>query len=39
MEHRFLGNSGFKVPILGLGTGTFGGLGPLFGAWGRIGVE
>jgi aryl-alcohol dehydrogenase-like predicted oxidoreductase len=34
METRYLGNSGFKVPALGLGTGTFGGKGPLFGAWG-----
>jgi aryl-alcohol dehydrogenase-like predicted oxidoreductase len=34
MEHRFLGDSGFKVPVLGLGTGTFGGKGPLFSAWG-----
>ena len=39
MEHRFLGNSGFKVPVLGLGTGTFGGKGPLFSAWGTIDVE
>ena len=39
MEHRFLGNSGFKVPVLGLGTGTFGGKGPLFSAWGTTGVE
>jgi aryl-alcohol dehydrogenase-like predicted oxidoreductase len=29
----FLGDSGFKVPVLGLGTGTFG-KGPLFSAWG-----
>lgn len=35
MEHRFLGNSGFKVPILGFGAGTFGGTGPLFSAWGN----
>jgi len=34
MEYRFLGRSGFKVPALGFGTGTFGGKGPLFGAWG-----
>ena len=38
MEHRFLGRSGFKVPALGFGTGTFGGQGPLFSAWGRTDV-
>lgn len=38
MEHRFLGHSGFKVPALGFGTGTFGGKGPLFSAWGDTGV-
>jgi aryl-alcohol dehydrogenase-like predicted oxidoreductase len=38
MEYRYLGNSGFKVPALGFGTGTFGGTGPLFGAWGRTDV-
>jgi aryl-alcohol dehydrogenase-like predicted oxidoreductase len=37
METRFLGNSGFKVPVLGLGAGTFGGKGPLFSAWGNSG--
>jgi len=35
MEHRFLGRSGFKVPVLGFGAGTFGGQGPLFSAWGN----
>jgi aryl-alcohol dehydrogenase-like predicted oxidoreductase len=39
MDYRFLGSSGFKVPALGLGTGTFGGKGPLFSAWGNTGVE
>lgn len=34
MEYRYLGASGFKVPALGFGTGTFGGKGPLFSAWG-----
>jgi aryl-alcohol dehydrogenase-like predicted oxidoreductase len=34
MEYRKLGASGFKVPALCLGTGTFGGKGPLFQAWG-----
>src|SRR5215510_14716816 len=38
MEQRYLGNSGFKVPALGCGTGTFGGTGPLFGAWGTTDV-
>jgi aryl-alcohol dehydrogenase-like predicted oxidoreductase len=33
--YRFLGNSGFKVPVLGFGAGTFGGQGPLFSAWGN----
>src|SRR3978361_1617384 len=35
MEYRQLGNSGLKVPALSFGTGTFGGSGPLFGAWGN----
>jgi aryl-alcohol dehydrogenase-like predicted oxidoreductase len=35
MEYRRLGASGFKVPVLSLGTGTFGGKGEFFGAWGR----
>ncbi|MCA1439840.1 aldo/keto reductase [Ensifer sp. IC4062] len=34
MEHRRLGSSGLKVPALSFGAGTFGGKGPLFGAWG-----
>jgi len=38
MEHRFLGRSGFKVPALGFGAGTFGGRGPLFSAWGNTDV-
>jgi aryl-alcohol dehydrogenase-like predicted oxidoreductase len=38
MEHRFLGNSGFQVPVLGFGAGTFGGQGPLFSAWGNTDV-
>ena len=38
MEHRFLGRSGFKVPVLGFGAGTFGGQGPLFSAWGNTDV-
>ena len=38
MEYRYLGNSGFRVPALGLGAGTFGGRGPLFSAWGDTGL-
>ncbi len=38
MEYRFLGGSGFRVPVLTLGTGTFGGRGELFSAWGNSGV-
>ncbi len=34
MQHRHLGASGLKVPVLSFGTGTFGGQGKLFGAWG-----
>ena len=37
MDYRFLGSSGFKVPALGFGAGTFGGKGPLFSAWGNSG--
>lgn len=34
MEYRLLGRSGFKVPVLTFGTGTFGGKGEFFNAWG-----
>lgn len=34
MEFRYLGKSGLQVPVLSFGAGTFGGQGPLFGAWG-----
>ncbi|MEV4140377.1 aldo/keto reductase [Dactylosporangium sp. NPDC049742] len=34
MEYRRLGASGLQVPALSFGAGTFGGSGPLFGAWG-----
>ena len=34
MQHRRLGASGLQVPALSFGAGTFGGQGPLFGAWG-----
>ncbi|MBQ1024686.1 aldo/keto reductase [Micromonospora sp. C95] len=35
MEYRRLGASGLIVPALSFGAGTFGGSGPLFGAWGN----
>lgn len=38
MENRQLGGSGLKVPVLTLGTGTFGGKGELFSAWGASDV-
>jgi aryl-alcohol dehydrogenase-like predicted oxidoreductase len=38
MEYRQLGGSGFMVPVLSLGTGTFGGGGELFKAWGASDV-
>jgi aryl-alcohol dehydrogenase-like predicted oxidoreductase len=39
MEYRYLGHSGFKVPALGFGAGTFGGKGPLFSAWGNTDIQ
>lgn len=39
MEYRQLGRSGFKVPVLSFGTGTFGGKGDLFKAWGDTDVK
>ena len=38
MDYRFLGASGLRVPVLSFGTGTFGGRGELFSAWGHTGV-
>lgn len=38
MEYRQLGRSGFKVPVLSLGTGTFGGGTEMFKAWGATDV-
>ncbi|MDC0722419.1 aldo/keto reductase [Nannocystis bainbridge] len=39
MEYRRLGASGLKVPVLSFGTGTFGGVGKLFSAWGDTDVS
>lgn len=38
MEYRRLGHSGFNVPALTLGTGTFGGGTEMFKAWGETDV-
>lgn len=38
MEYRRLGASGFSVPVLSFGAGTFGGKGELFEAWGNTDV-
>lgn len=38
MEYRRLGRSGLKVPVLSLGTGTFGGVGDMFAKWGSTDV-
>lgn len=39
MEYRQLGASGLKVPVLSFGTGTFGGGGDFFKAWGNTQTE
>jgi aryl-alcohol dehydrogenase-like predicted oxidoreductase len=39
MEYRQLGGSGLTVPVLSFGTGTFGGGGELFQAWGNTDVK
>ena len=39
MEYRQLGGSGFKVPALSLGTGTFGGGNEFFKSWGSSDVK
>src|SRR5258708_15005507 len=38
MEFRQLGHSGVMVPVLSFGTGTFGGKGEFFAAWGNSDV-
>ncbi len=39
MDYRYLGRSGFRVPVLSFGTGTFGGRGEFFEAWGTTEVK
>jgi aryl-alcohol dehydrogenase-like predicted oxidoreductase len=39
MEQRILGRSGLNVPVLSMGTGTFGGKGDFFAPWGATDVE
>ncbi len=39
MDFRRLGASGLTVPALSFGAGTFGGRGPLFGAWGSTDAQ
>jgi len=39
MEYRRLGGSGLMVPVLSLGTGTFGGTNEFFKAWGQSDVD
>ncbi|MDR3688535.1 MAG: aldo/keto reductase [Fimbriimonas sp.] len=39
MDYRQLGYSGFKVPVLSFGTGTFGGSGEFFKGFGSSDVE
>lgn len=39
MEYRQLGHSGLKVPVLALGTATFGGNNEFFQAWGTTQVQ
>lgn len=38
MEYRQLGNAGLRVPVVSLGTGTFGGTNDFFKKWGETDV-
>jgi aryl-alcohol dehydrogenase-like predicted oxidoreductase len=39
MEQRLLGKSGLRIPVLSLGTGTFGGTNEFFKKWGSTDVK
>jgi aryl-alcohol dehydrogenase-like predicted oxidoreductase len=39
MDYRLLGGTGFSVPVLTLGTGTFGGTNEFFKTWGTTGLK
>lgn len=39
MEYRLLGETGFNVPVLSLGTATFGGSNDFFKAWGSTDAD
>jgi len=39
MEYRYLGRSGFRVPVLALGTATFAGTSEFFRHWGQTDVD
>ncbi|TLD79873.1 aldo/keto reductase [Helicobacter sp. MIT 11-5569] len=39
MIYRRLGNSGLKIPVMTLGTATFGGVGDIFKAWGNTQLQ
>jgi aryl-alcohol dehydrogenase-like predicted oxidoreductase len=39
MEYRLFGNTGMRVPVLSLGTGTFGGTNEFFKKWGTTDVK
>jgi aryl-alcohol dehydrogenase-like predicted oxidoreductase len=38
MEYRLFGNTGLRIPVLSLGTGTFGGTNDFFKKWGTTDV-